>query len=289
MGSFMIHTNRVRLAMVLVCAMVGCFSNVPPPRLQASQQANILDGWGTVTDPASDCILKAENGKLTITIPGGTHDLSPTSGGMSALRVLRKIEGDFRAQVKVTGEFKPGDKAHNPKTVPYNAAGLLIWQDNKNYVRFERRDWWLANQNKYASPPALPEYFKNGTSQQWQSLHKLELFTGKSTWLELERRGDKLIAAVSHDGKNWIGTSEIAVSLPKTVWVGVLAINTSVEPFVAEFAELKIGAPLSAVRKAEELKAVAPKSRARKAEAAPRTSMRRDSLPAWSRCTRFRC
>ena len=137
MGPFMIHTNRVLLAMVLVCAMVGCFSNMPPPRLQASQQANILDGWGTPTDPASDCRLNAENGKLTITIPGGTHDLSPTSGGMSAPRVLRKIEGDFRAQVKVTGEFKPGDKAHSPKTVPYNAAGLLIWHDNKNYVRFE--------------------------------------------------------------------------------------------------------------------------------------------------------
>ena len=145
----------------------------------------------------------------------------------------------------------------------------MIWHDAKNYVRFERRVWWLQNQGKYASPPAIPEYFKNGKSQQWQSVNKPEFLKGQSTWLELERRGDKLIAAVSHDGKNWTGTTQITVSLPESVWVGVLAINTSVKPMVVEFEELKIGASMADARQASELKTVVPSRQVKRAAAQP--------------------
>lgn len=257
----MILSNRLLLVPAAACLIVGWCLYPSPARAQVAQKEPpglALDGWGTVTDPAGDCILNAGNGKLTITIPGGTHDLSLDSGGLTAPRVLREIEGDFSARVKVTGEFKPGPKPHNPKTVSFNAAGLLVWQDDKNFVRFERRNWWLAKEGRFASPPAMPEYFKGGRSQQWQSLTRPEHFKGRSTWLEVERRGDRLITSVSHDGKEWVAGNQITVDLPRAVRVGVLAINTSTEPFVAEFEEFKVGTALTQARTAEELKAAAP-------------------------------
>src|SRR6267142_1720943 len=77
-------------------------------------------GWGMLTDPDNDCTVKGEDGKLTITIPGGTHDLNPALGGMRAPRILQDVEGDFSVQVKISGEFAPGDKAADPRTVPFN-------------------------------------------------------------------------------------------------------------------------------------------------------------------------
>jgi regulation of enolase protein 1 (concanavalin A-like superfamily) len=241
----------------MACLIAACASGLPAAHAQAPRQEPppILDGWGIVTDPAGDCALKADNGKLTMTIPGGTHDLSPDSGGMSAPRVLREVDGDFSARVRVTGAFMPGPRAHNPKTVSFNSAGLLVWHDDKNFVRFERRNWWLAREGKFASPPALPEYFKGGRSQQWQDPTRPELFKGRSTWLEVERRGDKLITSLSHDGREWVAGTQIDVDLPRRVRVGVLAINTSADPFVAEFEGFKVGTTTTRARPAEELKA----------------------------------
>ena len=51
---------------------------------------------------------------------------------------MREVEGDFVITVKVVGEFRPGGKSTNPKTVPFNGAGILVWSDPDNYIRLER-------------------------------------------------------------------------------------------------------------------------------------------------------
>jgi len=67
-----------------------------------------------------------------------------------------------------------------------------------------------------------------------------EFFQGRSTWLRLERRGQKVTASYSHDGKDWTAAKEITVELPKKIQIGVSAVNTSTKPFKAEFEDLKL-------------------------------------------------
>jgi regulation of enolase protein 1 (concanavalin A-like superfamily) len=159
---------------------------------------------------------------------------------MQAPRVLKMVKGDFVVQVKVTGDFKPGEKAASQHS-SFNGAGLLVWQDEKNFIRLERNRWYVPAEQKYACYPPLLEYFKNGEYQDTDPDSTLdEFFKDRSTWLRLERNGDKLIASYSHDGKEWTEAKEITVDLPAELSVGVAAINTSEEAFTVEFDEYKV-------------------------------------------------
>jgi regulation of enolase protein 1 (concanavalin A-like superfamily) len=151
------------------------------------------------------------------------------------------VNGDFVAQIKVTGDFKPGEKAANDQRSSFNGAGLLVWQDEKNYIRLERNRWYVTAEQKYACFPPLLEYYKNGECQDTDPDSTLdEFFKGRSTWLRLERKGDKVIASYSHDNKEWTEAKEITVDLPAELSVGVAAINTSAEALTVEFDEYRV-------------------------------------------------
>lgn len=196
-----------------------------------------IKGWGTVTDSEGDCTVKEEKGKLTITVPGTKpHDLHPGgfAGRMGAPRVLREIEGDFTATVKVTGDFDP------PKP-GFHGAGLLLWSDAKTLVRLERNRYWSGNPVRQFSYPPLFEYFKDGKYQNTDPKPTdEEFFKGKSTYLRLERAGDKLTAFYSHDRKEWTTVKEITVDLKAKVQVGVAVVNTAKKDFTAEFEEFSV-------------------------------------------------
>ena len=184
--------------------------------------------------------MKGEEGRLTIEVPGGTHDLNAVVG-MSAPRVLKEVEGDFVVQVKVTGDFKPGEQSASPNTSSFNGAGLLIWQDSKNYVRLERNAWWVPGEGKYFCYPPLFEHFRDGQYQNTDPDGTTDdFFKGRSTWLKLERREGKVIASYSHDGKEWTEVKQIVVELPQKVQVGVAAVNTSRKPLAVTFEELAV-------------------------------------------------
>jgi regulation of enolase protein 1 (concanavalin A-like superfamily) len=206
----------------------------------AAVKPAVIEGWGNVVDPDGDCAVKEEKGKVTITVPGTLHNLNPSIASNSP-RVLQEIEGDFTATVKVTGDFKPGERATKPTGYPFNGAGLLIWQDDQNCVRLERNAWWIADLKKTACYTPLLEYYKNGVDQNTNPGSVVgEFFKGRSTYLRLARRGDKVAASFSHDGKEWTATKEIPIVMPRKVHVGVAAVNSSDKPFTVEFEELKV-------------------------------------------------
>jgi RNA polymerase sigma factor (sigma-70 family) len=198
-----------------------------------------LAGWGTVTDPSGDCAFTTEKSRLVVKVPGGIHDLNPYRS-LQAPRVLKKVKGDFVAQIKVSGDFKPGEKAAGDHS-SFNGAGLLVWQDEKNFIRLERNRWYVPAAQQYACYPPLLEYFKNGAYQGTDPDSTFEeFFKDLSTWLRLERNGDKLSASYSHDGKDWTEAKEITVDLPAELSIGIAAINTSEEAFTVEFDEYKV-------------------------------------------------
>lgn len=199
-----------------------------------------IPGWGHVVDPDHDCTITARGGKLTITVPGTTHDLSSYHSiykKRNAPRVVRKITGNFTVEVKVTGAFKPGRAGTLPEADPFNGAGLLLWANTENYLRFERNIWTTSHGHSSYEP--LLQYWKDDTDLTPGTPSTKPYFRGHSTYLRLTRQGDQIRAAVSNNGVRWMKTRPVTVQFPQTIKVGVDAINTSRKPFTVEFADLK--------------------------------------------------
>src|SRR5262249_10345217 len=155
-----------------------------------------LTGWGTAIDPDGDCEIEAQGKNLSITIPGTYHDLNADMDKYNAPRVLREVTGDFVIQVKVVGDFKPGAKSLNPKSVPYNGAGIFVWRDSDNFIRLERGA--IVRGGKSGTFALFEEREGGSTCAQ----HNGPLTPG-TTYLWMERRGKTIFGRVSKDGKNW--------------------------------------------------------------------------------------
>jgi hypothetical protein len=199
-------------------------------------RARSLDGWSNVTNPDGDCTIRPEKGQVTITIPGTHHNLNPLIGRNNAPRVLREVEGDFTAQVRVTGEFDPGERSTLTDGAPFNGAGLVLWQDDRNFLRLERNAWRVpANAEPVCYPPLL-EYYEDGRYLDTNPpAAPASFFKGSTTYLRLQRRGDSVSTAYSHDGQEWFPVKAIKVGLSGKVQVGIAAVSTSTKPFTVKF------------------------------------------------------
>ena len=120
-----------------------------------------LGNWGDLIDPDKDCKVLQQGKALVMSIPNTLHDLNADNDKLNSPRVVREVVGDFSVTVKIAGDFKPTLKLTNPKAVPYEAAGIYVWQDSDNYIflgrasinrkgkisefaAFEEREWALA-------------------------------------------------------------------------------------------------------------------------------------------------
>jgi hypothetical protein len=200
-----------------------------------------IKDWGEVTDPAGDCKIEEKDGKLTIKVPGSIHDLFPGQKDekkrFNAPRVLRDVEGDFVAYVKVTADWKPGGKIAEANTFPYNGAGLLVWGEGGEFLRLERNVWMAP-----AGPVSYitPLYYRDGRQVGAAKSSREEFYKDRSTWLRVEREGEKVTTAISHDSKEWMATGELTTEFPKKVRLGVHAINSSDAEFVVEFEDFQV-------------------------------------------------
>jgi hypothetical protein len=163
---------------------------------------------------------------------------------MNAPRVLREVEGNFTATVKVTCALTPGKGVTVGASSAGYYAGLLLWAGEKEYVRLERNARWpRGGGNKLVSFTPGFEYWKDGVQKERSPGDgPADFFKGESTWFQLERKGAKVTARLSHDGKEWTVAQEVDAELPKKVRIGVAAINTSDTPFTVEFREFKVAA-----------------------------------------------
>ena len=207
-----------------------------PVNAQEKQVKDLsLPTWDTISDTDKDCTISPA---IIMTVPGKNHDLHPHRG-MSAPRLLKKVSGDFTVQVKVTGEFIPGEKSVG-KGLAFNGAGLLIWQNKNNFLRMER--------NAFGDPdslhcfPPLIEHWQDGKYKGVNSKVVLadDFFEGYSTWLKFQRKGTSITASYSHDGKEWTVTKKLTIDFSDELSVGVAALNTSNAPFIVVFEEFNL-------------------------------------------------
>ena len=101
----------------------------------ATLDARTLGETGQVINPDGDSQILLDQRNATITVPGSAHDLSAELNLVNAPRVLQSVEEDFIAEVTVAGTVRPAGEPTVPGRPPFNGAGILLWQDEGNYVR----------------------------------------------------------------------------------------------------------------------------------------------------------
>jgi regulation of enolase protein 1 (concanavalin A-like superfamily) len=202
-----------------------------------------LENWGVALDFAKDCDFKVDDGKLTITVPGGgrPHDLSTELLSATAPRILQPASGDFSIQVKIEGQFEPGEESSQPGRTGYTGAGIVVFADAKNYVRLERAT--LQHVGEKSSAYTNFEIRVDGDLERIGMTNDAPLDASKPTWLRLQRKGNRLFGAVSQDGVNWkeaLPKDLLHASWKKETLVGLAAISTSAKTFKPTYSEFSL-------------------------------------------------
>jgi regulation of enolase protein 1 (concanavalin A-like superfamily) len=233
---------------LLIAGLLGLLASAPSPGADAPstkekdpKAAQALPGWGEAVDPEGDCKFDLDTaaGALTIVVPGKTHILSAELRQMKlgAPRVLADVRGDFEAKVRVVGAIKPSGAATLPRYAPYHGAGLLIWQDRDNYIRLERAGGSARGKATFYANYELRKEGKLAAS------HGLAIPDGP-LFVRLQRRGPKVVGAISRDGKDWTELPPLEAELNERVKVGVLAVSSSAKPLKARLEGLRV-APIA--------------------------------------------
>jgi regulation of enolase protein 1 (concanavalin A-like superfamily) len=228
--------NHIILA--LLALVLPSMADEPTPKKE------LVEGWGIALNPAEDCKFKTNGGQLTITVPGSEkpHDLSSELDSTTAPRVVQPVKGDFIIEVRVDGEFEPGDQSTQPGRTGYTGAGLVVFADESNFVRIERAT--LHSTGDDAMPYTNFEIRVNGGLEKIGTTSDLPTEKGKPTWLRLERKGQQILGAMSHDGEHW--TYGEPKELRAEAWTrndivaGVAAISTSLHPFTPTYSAFSI-------------------------------------------------
>ena len=239
-------------------------STTTEPTPQSPIADGSLAGWGRAEDPAQDCRFQIDGGKLLVKVPGTHHALnpSPRNKNLLAPRVLQDIVGDFTVQVKLRCFDPPaGGSSTNPvsATDTFVGAGILIWQDEKNFFR-------LVQGAFTGQQPQRIVQCRVGNQLMFQEVYN---FDAEYLYLRVSRIGTTFSYAVSEDGQRWLTPGVVKLpafvaatrSMPDALRAGVLVVNSVNQELEAQFDELKVSnSPEYATHDAFKLNLVFPRN-----------------------------
>jgi S1-C subfamily serine protease len=204
-------------------------------------RAKSLAKWSCETNLAEGIKMKHQPGATTIDIPPGAYNNAPQYNLFNAPCALVKVDGDFLAAVEIPNTFDPGGEgvlvptSKHPLPFSFQSAGLLIWQDERNFVRFERNkksEGGLAMVSQL-----LVEVYKNGKSV---AIHYIDIPERQQVGVAAIRKGGslRLLFGLLPDQ---LGTFyEMAIDFKSEVFVGVAAANLSKRTFHAKLENFQL-------------------------------------------------
>lgn len=180
------------------------------------------DWQKTELDGGSRPAFGTKDGVLKLRIPAGA-DLFGSN--QSAPRLLRPISGDFEFETKI--KFDPQSN--------YQGAGILVWNNDKNYLRFERGFGGVDGGESGVR-------FDKSVGGDYSSISGTEQNPSESKEIELKlmRKGKEFIAFMREniDGE-WKEIGFYITDYPETVKVGIIGVSTAGE-ITAEFEYIRI-------------------------------------------------
>ena len=204
------------------------------------EKAKLLAKWSCEPNASDGVKVAHQPGKTTIDLPGGVALVNaPQFGLFNAPCALTRVDGDFVAMVKVTNGFDPGGEGlvlPGGRKIPYSfqSAGLLIWQDEKNFIRLERSK---GSDGKVSLVHrVLVEVYKGGREA---AIHYLNI-PEQATALVAVRKGGSLQLLFAQRGNKAAVFQEMALDFNKEIFVGIAASNLSRRPFQASLEEFSL-------------------------------------------------
>jgi len=176
------------------------------PSFNDEFNTTVLNSRWTVIDPtgSSTFSLTSNAGYLRITSQPNM-DLWQISKNYNAPRIeLTGISGDFVAETKILA--MPNQQ--------WECAGIYIWKDVNNFLRFER---YYANSNETISLTII----KNGQAQQ-SFLFNTAL---NPTYLKVNRISDVFTGLYSADGTNWMNFANYTLPVSDPISIGLYVVN----------------------------------------------------------------
>jgi regulation of enolase protein 1 (concanavalin A-like superfamily) len=173
----------------------------------------LMTGWEWI-DPLEDSTydLDASHGQITLSTPDGGHDLYLNT---NAPRLLQRVGGDFTISTQVTSA---------PTVSGYQGAGLLIWQDENNYIRLERTSTGVAFIYRVGG-----DY--NHVSE--------AAYSGTTTDLKITRNNN-YFRAWYFDETDWILAGEVSYNAKHELKGGISLINEwQNNPAIAVFSKVE--------------------------------------------------
>jgi regulation of enolase protein 1 (concanavalin A-like superfamily) len=202
----------------------------PPPNMNT-------EFWGVLSGIPGTTKFLPDAAGLTIALPGKLYILSPELKTKSAPMLLTEVTGDFTALVKIPGKILPGTAPLKGLPFTFQGAGLIVWQDENNYLRLERASLFTADRVRVHH--VLVEVCKEGKTipSTFKEVRDTDII------LRLDRHGSELRCQYSTDGKAWFDAKRQSVAFPAAVGVGVSAANASPKPFAARFEDFELTGP----------------------------------------------
>ncbi len=202
----------------------------------AAQPRQEINGWGELVDPAGGARVVQREGGVELSVPGAYRDIWP-GVAVNAPRLVRRVSGDFAVQVKVVSPVDVTGKtlaAKRPAEARFlfRAACLLVWHDEKNYVRLER--------GSSVSRPHRWGYqaFDQGRRAATQAG---EVRKEGESWLRIQRKDGVVHAWYRQSGdETWTAMEVERLSLPDAVTVGVAVLNSTSDPFTVRFEDFVV-------------------------------------------------
>src|SRR5262249_35618603 len=121
-----------------LCCLACLALSFPGAAIDPDPDPNpFMNGWGQPVDPDGDCLFRRKMDGLTSRVPGSRHDFDVFAKPLNSPRLLRDVEGDFAAEVRVGGNFTPSLLSTDARAFTFLGAGFLLLADEKTFVLFE--------------------------------------------------------------------------------------------------------------------------------------------------------
>ena len=184
-----------------------------------------LGAFGTVQNPVGAGIFKTDGRTLSIDVAPKSADYN-IQQRLTAPRVLNEVEGDFTMEVTIA----PGAEKYGSSAETHLAAGSDF------YLRLG------FGANVGNKPIFAVDYAERGQSKAIVNFDAKRDFT-KPIRIRLQRRGWLLTIAHWQEGGERMEFYPLNLrAWPAKIQAGVAALNTSDEPFTAEFSDFKLTA-----------------------------------------------
>jgi hypothetical protein len=234
------HRYAVLLLCFVLVAVAGGLLAAPAPFPRSGRGSPWYDGWDKPVDPVGDCRFQRTRDKLTLIVPPAQHGPHPRH-----CRLLRDVEGDFTMRVRLGGAVRQCEPSG------YNWAGFFVtgrqcsrptdrWCFLVGVAGPRLQDAYHASDGLGQLLPIPPHPWVQSGPPGAQVFSEEGLPAGGEVYLQLQRRGDRILAAWSRDSEGPMqDVASLARAMPRWLKVGVYA-QAGLERTHAVFDEFKL-------------------------------------------------